>query len=150
MASSLEDLGAPRTMVPLSVEPIILELEGKMYMRPLLQTTLVELINRRHGNCGGSGGGSSGNVSGGGGGIRGGCSGDSGVNGGRGRGRGLGGAGIRTGGSGGGVRVWVRYEVHLPALSLQEREKSRTILSGTVLLMVQGKVLWKNSHLCGL
>ena len=42
----------------------------------------------------------------------------------------------------------VRYKVHLPALSFQDGEKSRTILAGMVLTTVLGHVICKNFHLC--
>ena len=49
----------------------------------------------------------------------------------------------------GGARMRVRYDVHLPALSLLDRENSRLILVVTVLLTLRGALLCKNWHLCG-
>ena len=47
------------------------------------------------------------------------------------------------------ARMRVRYDAHLPTLSLGEGENSRSILAGTVLLTLHGDVLCKNCHLCG-
>ena len=47
------------------------------------------------------------------------------------------------------MRVRVRYDAHLPALSLWDRENSCSILEGTVLPTLHGAVLCKNWHLCG-
>ena len=44
----------------------------------------------------------------------------------------------------------VRYDAHLPALSLTDGENSRTILAERVLPTVQGHNICKNWHLCGL
>ena len=52
--------------------------------------------------------------------------------------------------SGGVTRVGVRYEAHLPALSLRDGEKPHTIIAGAFLPAVQGHVICKNWHLCGL
>ena len=46
--------------------------------------------------------------------------------------------------------MWVRYEAHLPALSLWDGEKLITILAGRVLPAVQVNILFKNWHLCGM
>ena len=46
--------------------------------------------------------------------------------------------------------VQARYDAHLPALYLWDAENLRTILARTVLPTVQGHVLCKNWHLCGL
>ena len=43
----------------------------------------------------------------------------------------------------------VRYNVHLPALSLRDGYKSRSILVGTVLPALHGVVMCKNWNLCG-
>ena len=43
----------------------------------------------------------------------------------------------------------VCYDSHLPALSLQDGESTRSILVGTVLPTLHGAVLCKNWHLCG-
>ena len=42
----------------------------------------------------------------------------------------------------------VRYDVHLPSLSLRYGENSRSILTGAVLLTLHGHVLCKNWHMC--
>ena len=42
------------------------------------------------------------------------------------------------------------YDAHLPALSLWDGENSYIILAGKVLSTVQGYILCKNWHLCGL
>ena len=47
---------------------------------------------------------------------------------------------VATGG-GQGARVWAQYNVHLPSLSLQGGENSRTLLSGTVLPTLHSHVL---------
>ena len=49
----------------------------------------------------------------------------------------------------GGTGVRLRYDGHLPALSLQDRENSRLILAGKVLLTLHSAVFCKNWHLCG-
>ena len=49
----------------------------------------------------------------------------------------------------GDTSVWIRYNVHLPALSLWDGENSRSILARTVLLILHGAVLCKKWHLCG-
>ena len=51
--------------------------------------------------------------------------------------------------SGGSTRVRVRYDAHLPSLSLWDGEKTRSILSGAVLPTLNGHVLCKNWHMCG-
>ena len=119
-ALSSEDVGVPGAMMQFSMEPILLKLEGGKYVGPLLPDTLEYLVSERRG--GGGSGGSSGGDSGGGG----------------------------TEGDGGAARVRVRYEVHLPALSLRYRKIPRTFLEGTVLLKVHGHVNCKKWHLCRL
>ena len=51
--------------------------------------------------------------------------------------------------SGGSTRVRLRYDAHLPSLSLWDGEKSRSILTGVVLLTLCSHVLCKNLHMCG-
>ena len=71
MASSSEDVEAPRSTVPLLVEPILLEVEGGRYVGQLLPDTVAELVIGRHGGGGVSGiiyGGGGGSISGSGGG----------------------------------------------------------------------------------
>ena len=68
-----------------------------------------------------------------------------------GRGAGWGGGAVSgCGGSGSTARVQVRYDAHMLALSLWDRENFQTILAGTVLPTVQGHIICKNWHLCGL
>ena len=43
----------------------------------------------------------------------------------------------------------MRYEAHLPDLSLRDGENLSSILVGTVLLTLHSSVLCKNWHLCG-
>ena len=47
------------------------------------------------------------------------------------------------------MRVRVRYDAHLLALSLQDGKNTRSVLAGTVLLTLHGAVLCKKWHLCG-
>ena len=121
-ASSLEDAGKPAATVPFLVESILLNMEGGRYVGLLVPVTFSELVS---GICGGGGG-----INGGGG-CRGGSRNGSGSGynvsrgvgsvggyGGRVRGAGCGGAGAGTGGDVGAAMVRVRYEAHLPDLSL--------------------------------
>ena len=50
--------------------------------------------------------------------------------------------------SGGSTRVRVRYDAHLPSLSLRDGEQTRLILTGAVLPTLRGHVLCKNWHMC--
>ena len=43
----------------------------------------------------------------------------------------------------------VRYDSHMPTLSLRDGESTRSILVETVLLTLYGAVICKNWHLCG-
>ena len=43
----------------------------------------------------------------------------------------------------------VRYDAHLPDLSLWDGENSRSILAGTVLPTLHSDVIFKNWNLCG-
>ena len=134
-ALSSEDVGATGETIPFSLEPILLKLEGGHYVGPLLPLPLADLVSGRRGGSGGTGGG---NGSGGnrkgekeegcGGGIGGGSGGGSGEYGGKSRGAVRGGASGGGGGAGSTARVQARYDVHLPALSLRDRENLRTIL----------------------
>ena len=148
--SSSEDVGAAGATMPFSLEPIFLELEGGRYVEPLLPLTLplAELVSRIHGGGGGNSVG--GGTGGGGGNMKGGngegcVSGGSGRNGDRGNSR-----GDRCGGGGAGsnTRLQSLYDVHLPALSLRDREKSHNILAGTALPTVYDHVICKKLHLC--
>ena len=138
MALSLEDVRVPGAMVPFSVEPNLLELEGGRHVGPLLLDTLVELVSgRRDRIVGGSGCRVNGGGSSGGGEIgssegSSGVGGSGGINGGRGGGACWGGANVGTRGVGGAARVRFHYEAHLPTLSFWDRENLGTILAGTV------------------
>ena len=55
-ASSSYELGAPRVMVPFTLEPILLELEGGIYMGSILPVDLAELVSGQCSTDGGSGG----------------------------------------------------------------------------------------------
>ena len=43
----------------------------------------------------------------------------------------------------------VRYDAHIPSLSLQDGEQTCSILNGAVLPTLRGHVLCKNWHMCG-
>ena len=43
----------------------------------------------------------------------------------------------------------VRYDAHLPPLSLRDGEQNRSILTGAVLPTLRGHVLGNNWHMCG-
>ena len=134
IASSSKDVGAIGATVPFSVELILIELEGRRYVGPLLSVIMTYLVSGRRGNGisssvdsvnrSGSGGGSS----------RGGRSNGGGGNGGSSGGAVQSDAGTGTGGVGGAARVQVHYEAYLPALSLWDKEQSHTILAGMFLL----------------
>ena len=53
---------------------------------------------------------------------------------------------VTTGGS---ARVKVRYDAHLPSLSLQDEEKLQYILEGEVIPTLHDHVLCNNWNLCG-
>ena len=155
VVASSKDVGAPGETVPLSLEHILLDMEGGRYVGALLLSTLAELVSGRRGGVGGSsGGGGNSNInsesliigvgSGGSGGDGG--SGSEGKSG----GAGWRGASEGTGVARGALRVRVRYEEHLPILSLRDRENSHIILAGTVLPTVQGHVFFNKWYLCGL
>ena len=89
---------APGARVPFSLEPILFDLEGGHYILPILPIPLSNIVSGRQ-SAGGSatrGGGGCGDV----------------------------GSGNikkvthKVGATGGPVRVWARYEAHLPSLSL--------------------------------
>ena len=148
MAPPSENVGAHGATVPLYLEPILIELEVGRYMGPILPVPLEDLVSGRH-DGGGSGGGG---ISGGGNGVDvkgyGHSSGRGSVGGGgygeRGGGAGWGGAGTGGGGDGSTRRVRVRYDAHMPTLSLRVGLIFNTILSGEILPTVQGHILCKN------
>ena len=117
------------------LEPILLNLEVGRYVVPILQRPLSYLLaGRRPG--GNSGGNISGNSIRGGDKIRG-SSGDG--------GKGGGGCAANTvakdGTSGGGVRLQVSYNSHLPTLYIQDKENSWNLMVGRVLPNLQVHVL---------
>ena len=141
-ALASESLDAPGCQVPFLLEPILVELEGGRYVGPIHPPALGDLVSRASGR---GGGGSGGRSSGGDGGSGGG------VDGGGGNGGGGGGATAnkrKSSATGGDARVLVRYDSHLPALSLRDGESTRSILAGTVLPTLHGAVFCKNWHLC--
>ena len=97
-----------------SLETIILELEGGRYVGPIILGALGYLVA---GRCviGVGRNGGSGRVSG----SNGGGKGDD-------RGR----SGDKSGTSGGGARVQVHYDTHLPSLSQRDRDNLRTLMAG--------------------
>ena len=118
-----ESLEAPGSNTPLSIYPILLELEGGCYVGPIFPGPFADLLVILSPDEDGSNvGGGSGSGSGGGNG------------GGRGSGSGGGGGGgvkIEKGWRPwGGREVWVRYNAHLTALSIWYMENSRTLLEG--------------------
>ena len=116
--------------VPFSLEPIMTDLEGGRYVGPIPPMALRDLVSRS------SGRGSSGGY----------------VRSGRRYRDGGGGATAtkrRSSKMGGDARMWVRYDMHLPALYLWDGYNTRSILAATVLPTLHGAVLCKNWHLCG-
>ena len=105
----------------------MVELEGGRYTGPILHASLADLVAGRR-PAGGSAP----------------------------KGGGDGGGGVQSkktlpmmADTGGSARVMVRYDAHLPSLSLRDRENSRSILTGAVLPTLRGHVLCKNWHMCG-
>ena len=123
---------APGGSAPFSLEPIMVKLEGGLFIGPILPAALADLVSgtRPAGGSAPKGGGGGG--------------GDS-----------SGGSGVHkkyvpmVEASGGSTRVRVRYDAHLPSLSLRDGEKTRSILMGAVLPTLHGHVLCKNWHMCG-
>ena len=116
---------SPGASVPFSLEPILVELDGGRYIGPILPATLADLVSGRRpaGGSAAKGGG------GGGGGHK--------------------KAQLMVAASGGSTRVRVRYDAHLPSLSLRDGEQTRLILTGAVLPTLHGHVLCKKLHMCG-
>ena len=127
--------------VPFSLEPILVKLEGGRYIVPILLAALADLVAGRQ-PAGGSapkgGGGGSGGSNGGGGGS-----------GGSGGGHKIKNSQPMVAASGGSTRVRVRYDAHLPSLSLRDGDQTWSILTGAVLPTLHGHVLCKNWHMCG-
>ena len=129
-ASDSEVVEAPGAIIPFSLSPVLVDLERGIYLGPILPEPLADLIAGQRalgGNirsvgdpCGGT---------------RSVCSGGKPKK-------------YRVGAAAGAAGVRVRYDAHLPALSLWERENSRTLLEGKVLTTVHGHILCKNWHLC--
>ena len=128
-----EDLEEPGANTPFSLEPILVDLEGGRYVVLILSVIRVDILaGRRTAGSGGVGGDGR----------------SSGVDG----GIGLGGSSTalksqKFGASRGSTRVRVRYDTHLPALSLQDRENLRTLLVGAFVPTLHSHVLCKNWHL---
>ena len=116
-----------------------------LYVRTILSSSLEDLVSRANGRVGGGGDESSG---GGGGRSNGGGGSDS-SGGNCGSGGGATATKRKSSSTRGDVRVQVRYNSHLPALSLQYRGSTCLILVGTVLPTLHSAVLCKNCHLCG-
>ena len=121
-----EGVEAPGASVPLSLEPILVDMEGGRYISPIRPSYLVDLSAGRWSVGGGSPQ-----------------------------------SGVRNSGSsvnnkplpkmdatGGPEQVRVRYDVHLPSLSLRDGENSRSNLVGAFLPTPHSHVLCKNWHLC--
>ena len=144
-ASASECLNTPGCQIPFSLKPILAELEGSRYVGRILPLALGALVSRANwrGGSGGGGGGSS--SSGSGSGNNGGGSGDGGSSDGNRGGSGGATANKRKSSSTvGDARVRVRYNSHLPDLSLQDGESTRSILVVMVLPTLHGAVLCKN------
>ena len=137
-ASSSELLEAPGASIPFSFELILVDLEGGRYAGPILPGSLEDLLAGRRA-AGGSGSGS-----------------------GRGGGNTMdpsSGSGssssgrkpknFSVGAAGGGTRVHVQYDAHLPALFLWDGDKSWTLLVGTVLHTLHVHILLNNWHMYG-
>ena len=115
-----ESLDALGCHVPFSLDPILADLEGERYVVPILPASLADLLHKTGGRGGGDGSG--------------------------------GGATFKewkASTTGGDTTVGVRYDAHLPALSLRDGENSHSILVGMVPLDLHGAVLCKKWHLCG-
>ena len=114
-ASSSGFLEALGANTPFLLEPILLDLEGGHYMGLILPESLTCLLGgQRTPNSGGSSGSSS---------VK------------NFKGQRL---------WGGGARVQVRYDAHLPVLYLRDGENLRTLLAGTVLPTLNGQVFCEN------
>ena len=121
-ASVSESLDALGCQAPFSLEPILAELEGGRYVGPIPPIALRDLVSRSRGRGGGGGDGGDGGATS---------------------------EKRKASTMRGDARVRMRYDAHLPTLSLRDRENSRSILVGTVLPTLQGAVLCNNCHLCG-
>ena len=126
--SASDSLASPGCQVALLLEPILADLEGVRYVRPILPTDLGDLVSRARGRGGGGGSGGVGSSGGGGSATA---------------------KKRKSSTMGRDARVRVRYNAHLPALSLWYGDNSRSMLAGKVLLILHGAVLFNNWHLCG-
>ena len=131
-ALASEALKAPVSNVPFLLEPILVDLEGGALCCPHPPHAAPDLVS------GGGGGsrsarqnGSKRSVSGG-------------------SGSGSGNTAEKRGGKylWGEARVRVKYDAHLPVLSLRYRENSQTIVSGNLLPTLHSHVLSKKWHMC--
>ena len=130
-ASELEE--APGASVLFSLKSTLIEMEGERYTVPILPASVANLVIGKR-PAGGSAPKGGGGGSGGGG----------------------GGGGVSTNktlpmvaATGGSTQVRVRYDAHLPSVSLWDGEKTRSILTGAVLPTLRGHVLCKNWPMCG-
>ena len=117
--SASEDLDDPGSNVPFFLNPILVELEGRRYVSLILPIPLADLLvgRRMEGGSGNGGGGSGSGGSGGTGGGRSSISGGSDGGSNSSDGSVLAVKVKKVGAPGGGARVRVRYNAHLPALS---------------------------------
>ena len=117
---------APGGIVPFSLKPILVDLEGGRYIGQILPVSLADLVAGRGSayegapKSGGGGGGSRAKKT-------------------------L----SKMSATGGTTQVKVSYDTQLPSLSLRDGENSRSILAGAVLPTLRGHVLYKNWNLCG-
>ena len=128
-ASASEVEEAPGDSVPFSLKPILVELEGGRYIGPILPAALADLVAGRRPTGGSTPKGGGGGGSGGG-------------------GHKIKNSQPMVAASGGSTRVRVRYDTHLPSLSLRDGEQTRLILTGAVLSTLCVHVICKNWHMC--
>ena len=131
--SDLVVVEAQGVISPFYLEPILVKMEGGRYLNPILPVSMADLVVGRRSSDGGGPKTSSGSSKGG----------DCESGGGNKK------PSPKVAATGGPARVRVRYNAHLPSLSLRGGENSRYILAGAVLPTLHGHVLCKNWHLCG-
>ena len=108
--------------ISFTLDPILLKMEGGHYIDPIIPGPVSDIFAVRRSGGGGAKGGGSGAAA----------------------------TVEKVGTSRGTARLWVRYDVHLTSLSLWYGENLRTLLAWTVIHTLQGRVICKNWHLCGL
>ena len=142
-ASASEALEDPGSNIPFLFEPILVEIEGTHYVCLIVPRPLADLLalKRPSGRSVNDGGGSGSGVGNGGrrSGVR--------SSGGRSIGSSMVLKGKKVGAPGGDVRVRLRYDAHVLALSLQDGEKAQAILAGKVLPTPHDHILCNNWHL---